>query len=43
MLYASDYRDVDGIIIPTTRRAYAEQGGHQVVMVAIDMSKITLR
>ena len=43
LLYATDYRDVDGIIIPTTRRAYDEQGGHQLVMVAIDMSKVTLR
>jgi hypothetical protein len=42
-LYAADYLDVDGIILPTTRRAYADQGGQQLVMVAIDMSDITLR
>jgi hypothetical protein len=41
-LYATGYRDVGGIIIPTTRRAYDEQGGHQLVMVAIDMSKVTV-
>jgi hypothetical protein len=29
MLYATDYRDVDGIIIPTTRRGYAWQGNYQ--------------
>jgi hypothetical protein len=42
-LYATDYRDVNGIIIPATRRAYAEQGDDQIVMVAIDMNKITIR
>ena len=42
-LYATDYRDVDGIIIPTTRRAYASEGDDQLVMVAIDMGKITIR
>src|SRR5271155_1383108 len=44
--YASDYRDVDGIIVPTKRRVYAYEGDYQVVkeplLVAIDMGKITL-
>jgi hypothetical protein len=26
LLYATDYRDVDGIVIPTTRRGYAWPG-----------------
>jgi hypothetical protein len=47
MLYATDYRDVDGIIIPTTRRGYAWQGDYQLVpeplLVAIDMGEITVR
>ena len=47
MLYATDYRDVDGIIIPGTRRGYAWQGDYQLVpeplLVAIDMSEITIR
>jgi hypothetical protein len=42
-LYAAGYRDVDGIIIPTTRRAYAAAGDDQLVMVAIDMREITIR
>lgn len=41
-LYATDYRDVDGIVIPTTRRAYASQGDDQIVMVAIEMSAVTI-
>jgi hypothetical protein len=45
--YASDYRDVDGIIIPTKRRIYAYQGDYQLVpeplLVKIDMGKITLK
>jgi hypothetical protein len=45
MLYATDYRDVDGIIIPTTRRGYAWQGDYQCIpeplLVAIDMGEIT--
>jgi hypothetical protein len=44
--YASDYRDVDGIIIPTKRRVYAYEGDYQIVreplLVAIDMGEITL-
>jgi hypothetical protein len=43
LLYATDYRDVDGIVIPATRRAYAEEGDDRLVMVAIDMDKITIR
>jgi hypothetical protein len=47
MLYATDYRDVDGIIIPTTRRGYAWHGDYQLVpeplLVAIDMEDITIR
>jgi hypothetical protein len=44
--YASDYRDVDGIMIPTKRRVYAYEGDYQLVkeplLVAIDMGEITL-
>jgi hypothetical protein len=47
MLYATDNRNVDGIIIPTTRRGYAWQGDYQLVpeplLVAIDMGEITIR
>jgi len=47
LLYATGYRDVDGIIIPTTRRGYAWQGDYQIVpeplLVAIDMGEITIR
>ena len=46
LLYATDYRDVDGIIIPTTRRGYAWQGDYQRIpeplLVAIDMGEITI-
>jgi hypothetical protein len=45
--YASDYRNVDGIIIPTKRRVYAYEGDYQLVkeplLVAIDMGEIELR
>ena len=45
MLYATDYRDVGGIIIPTKRRGYAWQGDYQLVpeplLVSIDMGEIT--
>ena len=45
--YATDYRDVDGIIIPTTRRIYAWEGDYQLVpeprLIAIDMNEITIR
>ena len=44
--YASDYREVDGIIVPTKRRVYAYEGDYQLVkeplLVAIDMEEITL-
>jgi hypothetical protein len=44
--YASDYRDVDGIIVPTRRRIYAWEGDYQPVMepllVKIDMGEITV-
>jgi hypothetical protein len=44
--YASDYRDVDGIIVPTRRRVYAYEGDYQLLkeplLVAIDMGEITL-
>ena len=47
LLYASDYRDVDGIIIPARRRGYAWQGDYQLIpeplLVAIDMGEITIR
>jgi hypothetical protein len=46
-LHAAGYRDVDGIIIPATRRAYAWDGDHELVqeppLVAIDMNEITIR
>jgi hypothetical protein len=44
LLYATDYRDVDGIVIPTKRRAW--QGDDHVpefLMIAIEMSEITIR
>jgi len=44
--YASDYRDVNGIIVPTKRRIYAWEGDYQLVkeplLVAIDMGEITI-
>jgi len=44
--YASEYRTVDGIVIPTKRRVYAYTGDYQIVkeplLVAIDMAAITL-
>lgn len=43
--YATNYRDVDGIIVPTTRRVYAYEGDHVVIkdplLVAIDMGDIS--
>ena len=46
-LKASDYRNIDGIVIPATRRAYSSQNDDRVatetLMVAIDMDKITVR
>jgi hypothetical protein len=44
--YATDYRDVDGIIFPTKRRIYAYEGDYQLVkeplLVSIDMGEIIL-
>jgi hypothetical protein len=44
--YASNYREVDGIIIPTARRVYAWEGDYQLVpeplLVAIDIGEITV-
>jgi hypothetical protein len=44
--YATDYRDVDGIIIPVTRRIYGYTGDYQLVpepvLVAIDIADVTL-
>jgi hypothetical protein len=42
MLYAADYRDVAGIIIPTTRRAWLDDD-RLIPAVAIDMGEITIR
>jgi hypothetical protein len=43
--YASEYRNVDGIIVPTKRRVYAYEGDYQLVkeplLVAIDMGEVT--
>lgn len=45
--YASGYRDVGGIIIPTIRRVYAYEGNYRPVfdplLVAIDMDEISIR
>ena len=45
--YATDYREVDGIIIPTKRRIYGWKGEYQLVpeplLIAIDMGEITIR
>jgi hypothetical protein len=45
--YASEYRNVDGIVIPTKRRIYAYEGNYVPVMepllVAIDMGEIVVR
>ena len=44
--YASDYRDVDGIIVPTKRRVYAYEVDYRLVkeplLVAVDMGEIKL-
>ena len=44
--YASDYRDIGGIIIPTKRRIFAFEGDYEPVwdplLVRIDMGEITL-
>ena len=45
--YASEYREVGGIIFPTKRRIYAYEGEYQLVpeplLVKIDMGEITVR
>lgn len=44
--YASEYREVGGIVIPTRRRVYAYEGDYRPVMepllVAIDMGEISV-
>jgi len=44
--YATDYKDVGGIIFPTKRRIYAYEGDYQLVpeplLVKIDIGEITL-
>jgi hypothetical protein len=44
--YASDYQDIDGIVVPAKRRVYAYEGDYELVkeplLVAIDMGEITL-
>jgi hypothetical protein len=46
-LYATEYRDVDGIVVPTKRRAYALQGDGDLksapLLVGIDMGAITIQ
>ncbi len=43
--YASEYRDVDGVKLPTKRRVYAYEGDYQIVkeplLVAIDIGEIS--
>lgn len=45
--YASEYRNVEGIIIPTKRRVYAYEGDYQLVpeplLVGIDMGEIIIK
>ena len=41
-LHAADHRDVDGIVIPTTRRAYSGTGEDRILLVALDLADITL-
>ncbi|GAB3360642.1 hypothetical protein GCM10027360_22660 [Amycolatopsis echigonensis] len=41
-LYAADYRDIDGIVIPAARRAYTTAGDDQLVLVSIDMADIAV-
>jgi hypothetical protein len=44
--YAFDFRNIDGIVIPTKRRVFAYEGDYEPVkeplLVAIDMGEITL-
>jgi hypothetical protein len=45
--FASDYRDVDGIIVPAKRRIYAYEGDYQIVkeplLVSIDLEGIEIK
>jgi len=42
--YAYDYRDIDGIKVPTQRRIYGDDGeGHRIpnpVLISIDISEM---
>ena len=44
MNHAYDYRDIDGIKVPTQRRIYGDDGGgHQIpnpVLISIDISEM---
>jgi hypothetical protein len=44
--YATNYQDIEGIIVPTTRRIYAYTGDYQrvpePVLVAIDITDVKL-
>jgi len=44
--FASDYREIDGLMFPTQRRVYGYEGDYQLVpeplLVAVDISHITL-
>jgi hypothetical protein len=44
--YASDYREIDGLMFPTKRRVYAYEGDYELVpeplLVAVDISRISL-
>jgi hypothetical protein len=44
--YASDYREVDGLMFPTARRVYPYAGDYELVpeplLVSVDISQITL-
>ena len=44
---ATDYREADGIVIPTKRRIYGWEGDYQLIpeplLIAIDMGEITIR
>jgi hypothetical protein len=44
--YASDYREIDGLMFATKRRVYAYEGDYQLVpeplLVAVDITRITL-
>ena len=44
--FASDYRDVDGIVVPAKRRIYAYEGDYQIVkeplLVSINLEQIEI-